>query len=140
MDPRPLLLLLAGCVALPVGFEGATRVDDLTQSLCDQSPYDTGFEEAATATAADGGLRVVYDPVHFRCEQDVEGFFVVHGDTVDLLVRPRDMSPRMVAGCDCGYVVDAKVAATGATVRAYRQWDDLNDDNDPVLIDEIAVP
>lgn len=135
-----LLVGLAACVTLPPGFEGASRVRDLTQADCGESPYDTGFEEAAEAEVANGGLRVIYDPVHFRCAQDVVGFFVVDGDAVDVLVRPRDMSPAVVAGCDCGYRVEAQVPADAGTVRAWRQWDNLNDDNDPVLVDEISVP
>ncbi|MCB9681223.1 MAG: hypothetical protein H6733_07095 [Alphaproteobacteria bacterium] len=144
--PRTLqtiaVLALAGaCVDLPSGWEDAVPVAALTQSDCDGSPYDTGFDEDATATTDAGRITLVYDPVAFRCAQTVEGFFRVDGDRADVLVQPIDMHPGAVAACDCAYRVTVDVdAPDAATVGAWRRWDAINDPNPPVQVAEIALP
>ena len=135
------LSLLLSCGAdLPEGWEDAAPVEDLVQTDCEGSPYDTGQVEAMTAQAAAPGLRVVGDPLHFRCAQEVEGFYKAAGDQVDVLIQPVDMDPREVAGCDCLYRVEAGVPlAPPADVTLWRRWDNLNDDNDPVEVGSAAV-
>lgn len=134
------LLLLAACVDLPEGWEDARPVSALVQEDCGESPYDTGFREDATATVVTNAIEVVYDPVHFRCAQDVVGFTKAQGDLVEVLLQPADMHPAIVAGCDCGYRVEVRVPDGGATrVRAWRRWDDLNDDNVPVEIADLTL-
>lgn len=139
-----VVLLLGACALfgpdLPEGWEDAEAVDDFVQEDCDGSPYDTGWSEAMSAWAAEPGLRVAGDPLHFRCEQEVEAFYKVAGDAVDVLVQPRDMDPKVVAGCDCLYRVEAGIPeAPPATVTLYRRWDAINDPNDPVLVGSQAV-
>ena len=140
-----LLLPLLGTACdlfldLPDGWEDAERVDDFTQHDCEGSPYDTGWSEQMTAWSADPGIRVEGDPLHFRCEQDVEAFYKVEGGQVDVLIQPIDMNPRVVAGCDCLYRVEAGIPESPpADVTLYRRWDAINDPNDPVLVGSAEV-
>ncbi|MBN1337304.1 MAG: hypothetical protein JXB39_15200 [Deltaproteobacteria bacterium] len=137
-----LLGLLVACAPdLPAGWEDAEGIEDFTQDECGGSPYDTGWESTVEANADNPGLRVVGDDLHFRCEQDVEGFYRVDGTAVDVLVQPVDMNPGLVAGCDCLYRVEASIPEEPpATVTLYRRWDNLNDENDPVLVGSVEVP
>lgn len=137
-----MLLLLLACFAdLPPGWEDARPIDDFAQSPCEGSPYDTGWSEAMSAWAEDPGLRVVGEPLHFRCEQDVEGFYRTGEGRVDLLVQPVRMRPKVVAGCDCLYRVEAGIPeAPPAEVSLYRRWDALNEPNDPVRVGTASVP
>jgi hypothetical protein len=121
---------------LPAGWENAARVKSLAQEVCP----NTGMElsnEHASFTAGAGSIGVEYQDAHFRCEQDVEGFFKGTGDTVDILVQPKDMSPTSVVKCSCGYnitfIVEPVSAGTMQTT-LYRRWDGLNNPNDPVQI------
>lgn len=116
-------------------------MSDLEPSECEGSPYDTGFTEAMTAESENTAIQVTGDPLHFRCAQQVEGFYQWVDGEVHVLVQPEDMDPSMVAGCDCAYTVRMTVPeAPPATVRLFRRWDDLNDDNDPVEIGTAEVP
>ncbi len=136
-----ILALLACGADLPEGWEDAQPVDDFTQSDCDGSPYDTGWSEAMTASAADPGIRVVGEPVHFRCAQDVEAFYRTASGAIDVLIQPVDMNPKAVAGCDCLYRVEAGIPeAPPAEVSLYRRWDNINEPNEPVLIGTATVP
>jgi len=136
-----LALALLSCVTdLPAGWEDAQPVDDLSQSACKGSPYDTGFTEAMTASAGSPGLRVVGEPLAFRCEQDVEAFYKVNGEAVDVLVQPVNMNPKVVAGCDCTYKVDMGIGVDPpAEVTLYRRWDAINDPNEPVEVGSASV-
>jgi hypothetical protein len=136
---------LAGCALfgpdLPAGWEDAEPIEDLSQSPCDGSPYDTGWSEAMTAWEAAPGIRAAGDPLHFRCEQEVEGFYRQEGEALDVLIQPVDMHPEVVAGCDCLYRVEVGLPqAPPATVTLYRRWDGINDPNDPVRVGSAAVP
>lgn len=133
--------LLLSCGAdLPEGWEEAEPVEDLEQTDCEGSPYDTGWTEAMSAEAGSPGLRVIGDPLHFRCAQEVEGFYMSSGDQVDVLIQPKDMDPRAVAGCDCLYRVEAGVPlAPPAEVTLWRRWDNINDPNDPVEVGSAHV-
>lgn len=135
-----LLTLLGACADLPEGWQGASRIDDLDQAACDSGLADTDWDEDATATATAERVEIVYLPVIFRCAQDVEGFWREADGHVEVLVQPQVMHPRVVAGCDCRYRVRADVWAPGASrFSAWRRWDGLNDDNDPVLVGEGAL-
>jgi len=130
-----------GPADLPSGWGSADRISDLTQTECEGDPYgDTGsgdYDERGTFTAGVGSLEVVYDDAHFRCAQDVEGFARRSGRTLDVLVQPIDMDPDPVAGCDCLYTVTMEITDLPAgdyAVSLSRRWDNINDDNDPVLI------
>jgi hypothetical protein len=87
---------------LPSDWQGAERVTNLIQLDCEGSPLEES-NDRATFLPGDGSLGVQYDEAHFRCEQDVEGFFKEEGDTLDILVQPIDMHPTSVAACDCLY-------------------------------------
>jgi hypothetical protein len=134
-------LSAGGCVDLPAGWEDAKRVSDFTQADCDGSPYDSDVPEVAVvATEQSGAVVVSAEPLHFRCAQDVEGFWKASGGAVDLLVQPIDMNPRAVAGCDCLYRIDATIESPDAeSVTVWRRWDNMNDGNEPIQAGEAAV-
>ena len=121
---------------LPSGWENATRAMNFVQEACPNSGMEFS-NERASFSGRTGGIDVDYQHAHFRCEQDVEGFFKTAGDTVDILVQPIDMHPGSVAGCDCGYditfIVEPVSAGTMQTT-LYRRWDGQNNSNDPVQI------
>jgi hypothetical protein len=121
---------------LPADWQGANRVTDLIQLDCQGSPLD-GSNERATFLPGDGRLGVQYDEAHFRCEQDVEGFYKDAGEALDVLVQPVDMHPSSVAACDCLYdiaIAIERLAAGSRRVTLFRRWDDINEPNDPVEI------
>jgi hypothetical protein len=121
---------------LPAGWSGALHVADLVQVECASS--DMAFnDENASFTAGVSILAVAYDQAHFRCEQDVEGFYKVTGGALDMLVQPIDMHPAAVAACDCAYGITftVKPVESGAfQATLYRRWDAMNSPNDPVRI------
>lgn len=133
-----MLWWLTACLPdLPAGWEGAEPVADLVQKECAGSPYDTGIAPEVTADLAADPLTVQATAMHFRCAQDVEGFWKQDGATVDVLVQPIDMHPTAVAGCDCLYDLDVTVGSPdpqAAEVVVWRRWDDWNDPNPPVEV------
>lgn len=89
-----------------------------------------------------GAASLDYREAHFRCEQDVEGYYQIEGDTLSVLVQPVDMNPSQTAKCDCLYDIDMEIgdlAAGSLTVELFRRWDNINDDNDPVAVGEAEV-
>ena len=142
-----IFAMLTACnLDLPNGWEDAKPVDDLQQAACAGSPYgDTGDTgegtgERVEASASGDGVAVSYLEAHFRCAQDVAGWYRSADGEVDALVQPRDMNPRSVAGCDCLYNITFSVpVATPTTLTLYRRWDNINDPNDPVLIGSVDV-
>jgi len=143
----PLLLALAGCRPdLPAGWEDARPVDELIQTDCGDSggssAYDTGIDPYIEAEGGEDELFVEYHDAHFRCGQDVVAFVRTSGG-VDLLVQPEDMDPRSVAACDCLYDIYLQVLdiepCQRCTLSLYRRSDNLNDDNDPELVDQAEV-
>jgi hypothetical protein len=147
--PRPLLPVLlaplaAGCLLeadLPPDWEDAEPVAALVQTECGGDPYE-GADERLEAEGGGGEVSLSYREAHFRCEQEVEAFYLLEGDTLSVLVQPIDMDPGAVAGCDCLYDVDITVDGleVGAlNVALFRRWDNLNDPNDPVAIDSAEV-
>lgn len=129
-----LTLLALACVDLPEGWEDAVPISDFSQRECSGDPYGE-YDETVTATLADGDLDFVWDEAPFRCAQDVEGFYRTEGDLLQVLVQPVDMNPRAVAGCDCLYRLDFTVPDWSGPWEAWRRWDNINDPNDPELID-----
>jgi hypothetical protein len=137
--------LLCACSSnhadLPKGWGNASRVKSLVQEVCPGSDMSFSAEHAAFTGAA-GSIDVDYQDAHFRCEQDVEGFFKAGGTTVDILVQPIDMHPSAVAMCDCGYnitFVVEPVPAGNVETTLYRRWDSINNPNDPVPISAASV-
>jgi hypothetical protein len=126
---------------LPEDWSGVERIQQFVQKACGGSAIEE-HEERAEVEASTGGVRIDYRDAHFRCAQDVEGFVRRKDGKVDLLVQPVDMSPDGVAGCDCLYHIEMEVAplTQGETaLRVYRRWDNMNDANDPVLIETVNV-
>ena len=128
---------------LPEGWGNAARVKNFVQQVCPNSGEDFSNEHASF-TGGTGSIGVDYQDAHFRCEQNVEGFFKTDGGAVDILVQPIDMHPGSVASCDCGYnitfMVEPVSAGTMQTTTLYRRWDDQNSPNDPVEITTAPVP
>jgi hypothetical protein len=137
-------LVVGGCASdsadLPQGWESARHAKNLVQEVCADSMDFSG--EGATFTGGTGSIGVDYRQAHFRCEQDVEGYFMTADGSVDILVQPIDMHPAAVTRCDCGYnitfVVDPVPAGIMLTT-LYRRWDAINDPNDPVRIASAEV-
>ncbi|HVR21662.1 MAG TPA: hypothetical protein VMS65_18230 [Polyangiaceae bacterium] len=120
---------------LPAGWEDAERVSNLIQHECAGTAL-VEHDERATFVTSDGSLDVRYEDAHFRCEQDVEGFFKDSGDALDILVQPVDMNPSSPTRCDCLYEITFAIAPLAGSRQAtlFRRWDDLNEPNDPVEI------
>jgi hypothetical protein len=136
-------LFLFGCTEdLPPGWEGADHVTSLTQHDCGGSPLDEGDSERAMFLPGRNRLEIEYSDAHFRCQQGVEGFYKDAGGTLEVLVQPVDMSPSSVAACDCLYDIDIVIDSLASGSRQAvlsRRWDDINDDNDPVVIDSEPI-
>ena len=126
---------------LPSGWDGAAPAKNLVQEMCSSSMEDFAKEQASF-TGGTGNIGVDYQYAHFRCLQDVEGFFKASDGAVDILVQPIDMHPASVAACDCAYnitfLVEPLSAGTLQTT-LYRRWDGQNSQNDPVPIASAPV-
>lgn len=135
------LFALSACGPdLPTEWSDYKPVTTLTQSTCDGSPLEE-HDERVEGDISASPLEVAIREGHFRCAQDVEGFYrIVEGD-IEVLVQPTDMNPSAVAGCDCLYDIDMTLALDADlapdNVRVYRRWDNQNDPNDPVLLGEL---
>jgi hypothetical protein len=111
-------------------------VAELTQAECSGSPLDNRNEQVSF-TPSKGKVDIDYQEAHFRCAQDVEGFFRTTGSGIDVLVQPVDMNPDSVARCDCLYDITIlldPVTPGQHAVAVYRRWDNINEDNEPVRI------
>jgi hypothetical protein len=112
----------------------------MVQEVC---PGSENFaNDHATLVGGVSSVAVDYEEAHFRCEQDVEGYFRATGNKLDILVQPIDMHPAAVAGCDCGYNITFTVRPLSAgtlQTTLYRRWDAINTPNDPVQIASEAV-
>ncbi len=129
-----LVLLLVACTDLPEGWEDAAPIEDFSQKACDGSPYEE-YETTVTAAPEGDATRFEWENAHFRCAQDVEGFYRFDGPLLQVLVQPVDMHPSVVAGCDCLYNIDFSVEGADDGWELWRRWDALNEPNDPVLVE-----
>jgi hypothetical protein len=121
---------------LPSDWADALEVTDLVQVECATSDFEFA-DESASFQPGRASLAVTYDQAHFRCAQNVEGFYKVTGDALEILVQPIDMHPQAVAACDCvfGITFTVEPLASGVVEASlYRRWDDWNTPNDPVEI------
>jgi hypothetical protein len=84
--------------------------------------------------SAEGGSAFDWSNAHFRCAQDVGGFYRMDGETVEVLIQPVDMNPSEVARCDCLYDVSFEVPERATSWALWRRWDNLNEPNDPELV------
>ena len=132
-----LIPLLAACAPdLPDTWEEAVLVEQLTQSECGGDPYE-GYQTSYQVQTGMGQVELSWYNAHFRCEQELEAWYVSDGPVVRFLVRPVDMSPKEVASCDCLYDIDMRITGQDEDideVTLWRQWDDLNDANEPVEV------
>lgn len=129
-----LLFLIACGPDLPAGWEDAQPVTELVQTECGDSPYEP-FTSTVSADLAADPLSIQVTHAHFRCAQDVEGFYRQQGDVLDVLVQPIDMNPIAIAACDCLYDLDITIDTDPVgSVTVYRRWDNENSENDPVEI------
>ena len=130
-------VLVSGCSEdLPPGWEGAEHVTKLTQSECGGNAYES--ESSATFLPGKRKLTLEYEHAHFRCQQEVEGFYKDAGGMLEVLVQPVDMDPGEVASCDCIYDIDIVIESLASGSRQailYRRGDNINVPNDPVVID-----
>lgn len=137
-----LPLLTAACAPdLPEDWADAQPVSSLTQGACDGDPYGDS-DERLEAEGGAGQASLHYLEAHFRCDQDVEAYYLLEGDTLSVLVQPIDMDPSSVARCDCLYDIDIEIADLPAgtlTVDLFRRWDNINDDNEPVAIGSAGI-
>lgn len=128
------LFLLFACADLPEGWEDARRIEGFEQKACEGDPYDDSITDQVTATPAGGGVGFVWENAHYRCAQDVEGFYRFDGPLLQVLVQPVDMHPTTVAGCDCLYRVGFSVDGAEDGWELWRRWDALNEPNAPELV------
>ncbi len=138
-----LLVLVSACgnpPDLPMGWEDAVAIDDLTQTWCggfwgyDHSP-------SVSATSCHLGLRVVGNDLWFGCSEEVEGFFRRDGVLVGVLVQPAGMDPRVPPPCECYIGVEAEIPEDPpATVSLYTRSGNYEEDNRPIFIgsDEVV--
>ncbi len=132
----PVLLLAACAVDLPDDWEEAQIVEQFTQSECGDDPYE-GYQTSYQVSTGQGQVDLDWTNAHFRCEQALEAWYVSEGPVVRFLVRPVDMNPKAVAGCDCLYDLGMRITGQEMEideVGLWRQWDHLNDANEPVLV------
>jgi hypothetical protein len=138
-----LIAWSSGCSSadLPPGWEDAELVEGLKQAPCNRGSLGNNLKETLGWEAKGAGVSVTYDQAHFRCEQDVEAYRRNRSDAIDLLVQPIDMDPSSVAGCDCLYEISMQIsAARGAhKLTLYRRWDNDNQPNPAVKVDEADV-
>ncbi|MCA9567058.1 MAG: hypothetical protein KC656_04410 [Myxococcales bacterium] len=128
-----LAFLVVACGPdLPVGWEDAEPVASLVQHECDGTPYEP-YDVTLDADLSGSPVSAAVHNAHFRCAQDVEGFWQWSGDALQILVQPSDMNPRIVAGCDCLYDLDITVEADGTptSLEVWERQDALNDPNEP---------
>lgn len=136
--PRLALALAFAATAcgsdLPPGWEGAKSLP-IVQTECQGSPYD-GPPEEVQVTPRSGGVDLLYDNAHFRCDQKVEGFIRWSGANADVLVQPKDMNPSKVAGCDCLYRITASIPGSPGDheITLFRRWDEHGGHSDPVRV------
>ena len=110
-------LFSIACGNLPEGWEDAQPIDDFTQAECAGDPYLDEVEgvpvennvEPITFSVEGNRLDIQYNQAIFRCEQTVEGFQMMDGDSISVLIQPQDMSPSQVAKCDCFYDIEISI-------------------------------
>lgn len=139
-------LVACGCGAdadLPPGWEGAERIENLTQMPCEEA---VGWEVLSEIhlDAHARGIAVEYDNAMFRCQQDVEAFQRKDHTNIAVLIQPVDMNPSPPARCDCLYRIDMDVpASAGAyTFTLYKRGDNVSGANSPLEVghSDVTVP
>lgn len=144
------LALGAGCADLPEGWEDAQPVDALVQSAClgDVSVTTTNGEitvdrRIEVEMTSRDPLTLEVSRASLRCDQAVEGFWQVDGDTVEVLYQPKEMHPKSVAKCTCPYDLSITVGSlspTPSSAAVYARGDAYGDDDPvPELVGEVVT-
>lgn len=134
-----LLLLVSACGEPPPGEEVGTFSQSacLAQSnkpLTTKVPQQRFGRDVVSLTVSGNDIKVTYKFAHFRCAQKVKMYSKLEGKNITITVRPIDMNPSMVAGCDCEYNLSGKVGPFSSgkyTVTVFRQWDRSQDSEAP---------
>ena len=143
-------LLFISCTNLPDGWEDATRIEVFNQSECmdpspevDESEANEDDLPQISGTINDDNLNITYLEAEFRCSQSVEGFQMVDGNLISILVQPIDMKPRMVAKCaGCLYDIDLSVPVDqqdSYEVEVYHRTDAYAGDPTMELVDTLSL-
>ena len=95
---------------LPGIWAKATPIENFTQASCNED-MEQVMENAPKASTKieNGDLILTYPNAHFRCDQAVQGFVKQTDNGYSVLIQPAEMNPGMVAKCDCGYTLEAKL-------------------------------
>lgn len=143
-------ILLVSCTNLPDGWEDATRIEVFNQAECmtpdpelDELEADENTPSQISGTINNDNLVITYLEAEFRCSQSVEGFQMVDGNLISILVQPINMNPRMVAKCgECQYDIDLSVPVAQQDiyeVEVYHRTDAYAGDPTMELIDTLSL-
>ena len=138
------------CTNLPDGWEDATRIEVFDQAECiTPDPELDGLEQdeddfyQISGAINNNALDITYLAAEFRCSQSVEGFHMVDGNLISILVQPIDMKPRMVAKCGgCQYDIEMSVPVAqqdSYEVEVYHRTDAYAGDPTMELVDSITL-
>ncbi len=102
----PLVGLVAcGTLELPDGWEDAEPASEFESIEQGEADYDD--PELGTVHISGNVDRLeVSTLASFPCSDSVEGFQLVDGTQVDLLIQPTDLHPDAVTGSDCAMDID----------------------------------
>lgn len=134
-----MLILLLACHDLPEGWENAQPVEDFHQEECAGSAYDTGVVVSVDAQALGDATDLAVGSAHFRCAQEVEGFWRDASDGAEVLIQPVDMDPWGVAACDCLYDLSMTVPTRTDFLRVFSRGDHQSGRDEPELIGSTEV-
>ena len=108
-----MAVFFTACVSdLPEGWGQSEMIDELQQSECEGDPYETeesSEEDSLHGRIENGELQLQYSKAAFRCDQVVEGFYMIEDGALSILIQPQEMNPSMVAKCDCLYDIDISI-------------------------------
>jgi len=110
---------------LPGVWVEATLIENFTQASCNED-MEQVMENAPKATTkiVNDNIILRYPNAHFRCDQPVQGFVRQTKTGYFVLVQPKEMNPVMVAKCDCGYTLEAKLPTIKSNdVRVFHRGD-----------------
>ncbi len=95
---------------LPGIWAEATLIEHFTQAICNEDMEEV-MENApkASTKVVNDTILLTYPNAHFRCDQAVQGYVKRTDNGYSVLIQPTEMNPFMVAKCDCGYTLEAKL-------------------------------
>ena len=116
---------IEGDYNLPGIWAEATLIEHFTQASCNED-MEAVMEHAPTASTkvVNDELVLTYPNAHFRCDQAVQGFVKQTDNGYSVLIQPAEMNPVLVAKCDCGYTLEAKLPTIESNdVRVFHRGD-----------------